>query len=253
MTAVPAHAREPRSPNRPAVEFELIVPVFGERERLPATVARTLRFLARRSWSSAVVVVDDHSVDGAPDCLDRFAASALGRAVGLHVIGRGERGKGAAVRRGIATSSARFVGFADADNARRIEALDPALALLRAGHGAVVASSDPPGARQPVRRDATRRRGGAPYRALAPLTLPEIADTRGRFTCFPGPLAREIVRDCHIDGFAFDVELLAHVVEAGHDVVEVPAAWTDQAGGMSPARRDGLRSLTGPPGNPSVG
>ncbi|MFJ7069668.1 glycosyltransferase [Streptomyces sp. NPDC101115] len=244
MTAVPAHARPPRSLSRPEVEFELIVPAFDEREGLPATVAATLRFLARRPWSSAVVVVDD-GVDAAPDCLDRFAASALGRAVGLHLLGCGDRGKGAAVRWGIETSSARFVGFGGADNTTPVEILDPVMELLRAGHGAVIASRHVPGARPAVERGASRRGGGATFRGPASLTLPEIADTRCGFTCFPGPLVREILRDCRIDGSASDVGLLAHVVKAGHDVVAVPAGWTDPEGPTPSARRDGPRSTAG--------
>ncbi|MFI8962797.1 glycosyltransferase [Streptomyces sp. NPDC053493] len=228
---------------RPAVELELVIPAFNERARLPATVAATLRFLARRPWSSAVVVVDNNSVDGTADCLGRFASSAMGRAVGFHVIGCGEQGKGAAVRRGIETSSARFVGYADADNATPIETLDPVMELLRAGHGAVIASRHAPGARLAVEQSPLRRSGGALFRTLAHLTLPGVADTQCGFKFFPGPLAREIVRDCHIDGFAFDVELLARVVKAGGDVVEVPVEWTDQEGSTFSARRDGLRSM----------
>ncbi|MFE5297171.1 glycosyltransferase [Streptomyces sp. NPDC056632] len=244
MTDVDAHAPLPRSLTRPPVELELIIPAFNERERLPATVATTLRFLARRPWSSAVVVVDNNSVDGTPDCVDRFASSAMGRSVGFHVIGCGDRGKGAAVRRGIETSAARFIGFADADNATPIETLDPVMVLLQAGHGAVIASRHAPGAHLAVEQPRLRRGGGALFRALAHLTLPDIADTQCGFKFFPGPLAREIVRDCHVDGFAFDVELLAHVVKAGHDVVEVPVEWTDQDGSTFSARHDGLRSMT---------
>ncbi|MEU7028372.1 glycosyltransferase [Streptomyces sp. SBR177] len=243
MTTAPAAAPLPRSLTRPPVELELLIPAFNERERLPATVAATLRFLARRPWSSAVVVVDNNSVDGTPDCLDRFADSALGRAVGLHVIGCGDRGKGAAVRRGIATSSAAYIGFADADNATPVETLDRVMELLRAGHGAVIASRHAPGAHLAVAQGVLRRGGGALFRTLAHLTLPDVADTQCGFKFFPGPLAREIVRDCHVDGFAFDVELLAHVVRAGRDVVEVPVDWTDRAGSTFSARRDGLRSM----------
>ncbi|MEU6932447.1 glycosyltransferase [Streptomyces sp. NPDC046385] len=258
MTAVRAHPPLPRSLTRPPVELELIIPAFNEQRRLPSTIAATLRYLAGRPWSSSVVVVDNNSVDGTLDALDRFTGppsglptagmptaglAPTGRDVGFHVIGCGEQGKGAAVRRGIETSSARFIGFADADNATPIDTLDRVVELLRAGHGAVIASRHAPGAHLEVEQGALRRGGGALFRTLAHLTLPEIADTQCGFKFFPGPLAREIVRDCRIDGFAFDVELLAHVVKAGRDVVEVPVEWTDQDGSTFSARRDGLRSM----------
>ncbi|MEU6977691.1 MULTISPECIES: glycosyltransferase [unclassified Streptomyces] len=248
MTAVRAHPPLPRSLTRPPVELELIIPAFNEQRRLPSTITATLRYLSRRPWSSSVVVVDNNSVDGTLDALDRFTGTPselpeTGLDVGFHVIGCGEQGKGAAVRRGIETSSARFIGFADADNATPIDTLDRVVELLRAGHGAVIASRHAPGAHLEVEQGALRRGGGALFRTLAHLTLPEIADTQCGFKFFPGPLAREIVRDCRVDGFAFDVELLAHVVKAGRDVVEVPVEWTDQDGSTFSARRDGLRSM----------
>ncbi|MFJ3903918.1 glycosyltransferase [Streptomyces sp. NPDC090025] len=246
MTTAHPHAPAPRSLTRPPVELELIIPAFNERRRLPGTVAATLRFLADRPWSSAVVVVDNNSVDGTLDALDAFTADGpagpAGR-VGFQVIGCGDRGKGAAVRRGIETSAARFIGFADADNATPVETLDRVMRLLRAGHGAVIASRHAPGAHLAVEQGTLRRGGGALFRSLARLTLPEIADTQCGFKFFPGTLARSIVRDCHVDGFAFDVELLAQVVKAGRDVVEVPVEWTDRAGSTFSARRDGLRSM----------
>ncbi|MFG2640440.1 glycosyltransferase [Streptomyces sp. NPDC048370] len=239
MVAVRAHAPLPRWLTRPAVDLELIIPAFNEQRRLPSTIEATMSFLAARPWSSAVVVVDNNSADGTLDALGAPADSP----VGLHVIGCSEQGKGAAVRRGIITSSARFIGFADADNATPIETLDRVMELLRAGHGAVIASRHAPGSRLEVEQSVLRRGGGLLFRTLARLTLPGIADTQCGFKFFSGPLIREVVRDCHIDGFAFDVEMLARVVRAGHDVVEVPVAWSDVPGSTFSARRDGLRSM----------
>ncbi|MEU4269067.1 glycosyltransferase [Streptomyces sp. NPDC026092] len=239
MVAVRAHAPLPRWLTRPAVDLELIIPAFNEQRRLPSTIKATTAFLAARPWSSAVVVVDNNSADGTLDALDGLAEPP----VGLHVIGCSEQGKGAAVRRGIITSSARFIGFADADNATPIETLDRVMELLRAGHGAVIASRHAPGAHLEVEQSVLRRGGGLLFRTLAHLTLPGIADTQCGFKFFSGPLIREVVRDCHIDGFAFDVEMLARVVRAGRDVVEVPVAWSDVPGSTFSARRDGLRSM----------
>ncbi|MEU9859993.1 glycosyltransferase [Streptomyces sp. NPDC047971] len=239
MVAVRAREPLPRWLTRPAVDLELIIPAFNEQRRLPSTIDSTLDYLAARPWKSAVVVVDNNSVDGTLDTLARVADPP----VGLHVIGCSDQGKGAAVRRGIVTSSARYIGFADADNATPIDTLDRVMELLRAGHGAVIASRHTAGAHLEVEQSALRRGGGLLFRTLAHLTVPGVADTQCGFKFFSGPLVREIARDCRIDGFAFDVELLAHVVRAGHDVVEVPVDWSDVPGSTFSARRDGLRSM----------
>ncbi|MEU2076370.1 glycosyltransferase [Streptomyces sp. NPDC013489] len=239
MATARSHAPLAQQLLRPQVELELLIPAYNEQRRLPSTVAATVDFLAGRPWSSAVVVVDNNSADGTLDVLERFARSP----VTVHAIGCSDQGKGAAVRRGIETSSARFIGFADADNATPVETLDRVMELLRAGHGAVIASRHAPGARLDVEQSALRRGGGRLFRSLAHLSLPGVADTQCGFKFFCGPLARAIARDCRIDGFAFDVELLSRVVRAGRDVVEVPVVWHDVPGSTFSARRDGLRSV----------
>ncbi|MFJ9903398.1 glycosyltransferase [Streptomyces sp. NPDC101152] len=224
---------------RPEVDLELIFPALNEERRLPSTIAATVDHLCERPWSSAIVVVDNNSADGTHDVVERFAHAPLP----VYAIGCSDRGKGAAVRRGIATSSARYVGFADADCATPIETLDPVMALLEQGHAAVIASRRAPGAYYEIEQSTLRRCGGWVFRRLARMSVPDIADTQCGFKFFDGPLIREVVGACHVDGFAFDVEILAHLARWGHRVTEVPVAWCDVPGSTFSARRDGLRSM----------
>jgi dolichyl-phosphate beta-glucosyltransferase len=224
---------------RPPVDLELIIPAFNEADRLPGTVAATVDYLSHRPWSSAVVVVDNDSVDRTLEVLARFDSTK----VKVYAIGCSDRGKGAAVRRGITTSSARYVGFADADNATPIDTIDAVMTLLDAGHAAVIASRRVPGAHYAVEQPLLRRAGGWVFRSLVRLTLPDIADSQCGFKFFDGPLVRDIMGGCHIDGFAFDVELLAHLERSGRSIVEVPVMWSDAPGSTFSARRHGLRTM----------
>ncbi|GAA2769135.1 MULTISPECIES: glycosyltransferase [Streptomyces] len=224
---------------RPPVELEIVIPAVNEERRLPRTIATTVGYLRGQVWSSAVVVVDNNSVDCTNDVPERFDSPGTP----VHVIGCSEPGKGAAVRRGIVTSTARYVGFLDADNATPVETLDKVLPLLRQGCAAVIASRHVDGSRFEVEESAMRRCGGWMFRRLTRLTLPDIADTQCGFKFFDGRLAREVAARCRVDGFAFDVELLARIVRAGGTVVEVPVAWTDMPGSTFSARHDGIRSM----------
>ncbi|QKW09733.1 glycosyltransferase [Streptomyces sp. NA04227] len=224
---------------RPPVDLEVIFPAFNEEHRLPSTVSTAVDHLARCPWSSAVVVVDNDSGDRTHDVLDGYGAAG----VEVYAIGCSDHGKGAAVRRGMATSSARFVGFADADNATPFDTVDQVMPLLRQGHAAVIASRRADGASYEIEQSALRRCGGWMFRALARLTVPDIADTQCGFKFFDGPLVREVIDDCRIDGFAFDVEILARLARRGHRATEVPVAWSDVPGSTFSARRDGLRSM----------
>jgi dolichyl-phosphate beta-glucosyltransferase len=224
---------------RPSVDLEIVVPAFNEESRLPGTLADVAGYLESRPWSSAIVVVDNDSVDDTLEVVRQFAGSP----VAIHVIGCSEHGKGLAVRRGVATSTARYTGFIDADNATPITTLDEVMVLLRQGYAAVIASRRARGARYEVEQSLVRRGGGWMFHTAAHLTLPDIADTQCGFKFFDGPLVRAVAAHCRIKGFAFDVELLAHIARAGRRIAEVPVVWTDVPGSTFSARRDGLRSM----------
>jgi glycosyltransferase involved in cell wall biosynthesis len=220
--------------------LEVVIPARNEERRLPATISATVDHLASQDWSSSIVVVDNGSVDRTAEIIEQFQNPA----VKIHLIGCSERGKGAAVRRGILTSSARFIGFIDADNSTPITTLDDAMALLGEGYDAVIASRRAPGARYEVEQSMARRSGSWVFHRLSRLTLPNVSDTQCGFKFFNGPLVREIAGTCRINGFAFDVEMLARIVRAGHTFAEVPIAWADVPGSTFSARRDGFRAMT---------
>ncbi|NUL04003.1 hypothetical protein HRW07_12285 [Streptomyces lunaelactis] len=124
-----------------------------------------------------------------------------------------------------------------------LELIVPAFNEERRLPGAVIASRRAPGAHYEIEQSALRRGGGWMFRRPAQLTLPDIADTQCGFKVFDGPLVRAIVGSCRIDGFAFDVELLARLSREGRAIIEVPVAWSDVPGSTFSARTDGLRSM----------
>ena len=77
-----------------------------------------------------MVVVDNGSVD--ETAADARIAAAGTDKVDVTVIGCSRAGKGAAVRRGLLTSTSPLVGFFDADLATPLETLEPTVEALRA-------------------------------------------------------------------------------------------------------------------------
>jgi dolichyl-phosphate beta-glucosyltransferase len=68
---------------RSPVELEVVIPAVNEERRLPRTIAATVAYLQGQPWSSAIVVVDNDSVDRTIDVAERFD----GPAAPVHVIG----------------------------------------------------------------------------------------------------------------------------------------------------------------------
>ena len=231
-------AHVPTYLRRDACYLEILIPARDEARRLPHALMRMIRYLEAQPYSSSLVVIDNGSVDRTVDLVSRLHSPS----VAIHVIGCAQPGKGAAVRRGILTSRARFIGYKDADLATPIETLDFVVPLLEGGCQAVVGSRRVGGATYAERQAGNRSVGSMLFRRMAHWILPGIADTQCGFKFFDGDLARSIAGQLHVEGFAFDVELLRAVGEMGVGIAEIPVVWSEQEGSTLHALRDGARA-----------
>lgn len=218
-------------------ELEILIPAYNEERRLSDTLVALARHLRRRGIDGALRVVDNGSSDRTTDVVDRAAAAGIP----VTVTGCSRRGKGAAVARGMMTSTARWVGFCDADLATPAEAVDDALDRLRAGHQVVIGSRRCAGARMQLRQPLVRRVGGAGFRLLTRRYSGPVADTQCGFKFFEAAAARAVFADIRLSGFAFDLEVVARARRLGLDMVEIPVAWTDQQGSTFRPVADGRK------------
>ena len=222
---------------RPPVDLEIVIPALNEEARIWATVAALSDRLANSRLECTLVVVDNGSIDATAE----VGHMTDGR-VPVRIIGCRQRGKGAAVRRGVMTSRARWIGFCDADLSTPPSTIDKVVTLLEEGSPIVVASRRCAGGQYLVPQPLIRRAGGWLFRALARDLTGPIADTQCGFKFFDGNVARQLFGSSGIDGFAFDLEILALARIRGIEVVELPVDWSDQSG--STLRLwDGLRAL----------
>jgi len=209
--------------------MQLIVPAFNEEARLPRTLA-ALRALLLAAEESAglveVIVVDNASTDRTAE----VARAADSVAMPVRVIRCDVKGKGAAVRAGIAETTADVVGFMDADGATDLSALVEGARLLNAGADVAIASRAVPGSVTTERHSRVREWGAAWYRRCTQRVAPGIADTQCGFKLFRGDLAREVFAATAADGFSFDVEVLGRAQRRGARIVEFPALWDDVPG-----------------------
>jgi dolichyl-phosphate beta-glucosyltransferase len=226
---------------RSQVDLEVVIPAYNESLRLPETLRRSVQHLDAQPWRSRIVVVDNGSTDETAT-LARTAAACTDR-VDVTVIGCSRPGKGAAVRRGLLTSTAPLVGFFDADLATPLPTIADAVAALRDGASAAIASRHVPGASFVIPQTLGRRAGGTAFRLLTRKLVSGVADTQCGFKFFRRDAVRTAIARVRTSGFAFDVELLAQVQRDGGRIVEIPVAWTDGAGSTFRPLRDGVSSF----------
>jgi dolichyl-phosphate beta-glucosyltransferase len=223
---------------RGPVDVEVVIPAFNESARLPGTLDCMVGFLDTRPWSARIVVVDNGSYDDTS-----AAAGAVRGRTEVVTIGCAQAGKGAAVLRGMRTSSARYVGFTDADLSTPVATLIEVLAELRRGAAAAIASRHAPGGAVVTPRSLMRRIGSQVFRAVARPLVPGVHDTQCGFKFFDRRAVTPALARCTNSGFAFDVELLRHIHADGLRIAEVPVTWADAPGSTFRSVRDGIAAV----------
>jgi glycosyltransferase involved in cell wall biosynthesis len=219
-----------------SLRLSIIVPVFNERATIAAVLAR-IRSVPLPGVEREIVLVDDGSTDGTREIIAGAAMADL--RVILHPA---NRGKGAAVRTGLAAASGDYVLIQDAD--LEYDPADYALlvAPVMAGAPCVYGSRFLAGATRrmsPVTAAANRLLTGL-TRLLYGLRLTDME------TCYK--LVRtDLLRAAKLksSGFEIEPEITAKLAKRGVEIREVAVRYTGRtrAEGKKIGWRDGAVAL----------
>jgi dolichyl-phosphate beta-glucosyltransferase len=211
-------------------ELSIVIPAYNEEARIGRTLDSIASFLAERSVYCEVVVVDDGSTDDTGAIVEARQPDF----VSLRLL-RCERngGKGRAVRLGMMVARGRVRLFMDADNStdiREFERLNDTAARDASLPDVVIASIATPGSHVEGPQPRTRAVLGRLGSALVQRTvLPGIHDTQRGFKVFTAEAADAIFSRCRINGWGFDIEVLAVARSLGFHILEVPVNWRHEA------------------------
>ncbi len=205
--------------------ISIVVPAYNEAQRILPSLERAFTYMEREHPEFEIVLVDDGSTDGMAALVrQRFADRAQLRVLSYG----GNRGKGYAVRYGTLQARGDVVLFSDADFSTPIEELEKLLVRLAEGYDLAIGSRAVSGSEIRQRQPFYREGAGKFFNLLVRLfVLPDFHDTQCGFKCFRREPLLPVVRQLQIDGFAFDVELIALAVAAGLRVTEVPVVWVN--------------------------
>ncbi|MET9099486.1 dolichyl-phosphate beta-glucosyltransferase [Streptomyces antibioticus] len=207
-------------------DLSVVVPAYDEERRIGPTLDAVTRYLRESGGSWEIVVADDGSTDGTREVVTGRRDPQV-RLVGDPV----NRGKGHALRLGIAASRGRRILVMDADLAAPVEELAHLERALSEGHAAAIGSRAVPGATLGARQRRIRELlGTAGNFLIRGTTLRGIRDTQCGFKLFDGDKARAAFAASRLDGWAVDVEVLRHFRRAGWPVAEVPVHWSHRPG-----------------------
>lgn len=206
------------------VSLSIILPVYNERARVVDGLDQLRAALDEYPLGREqveVVLADDGSTDGT----GRLAESALAEFAHASIVQLPvNRGKGAAVRAGVAVARGSKLVYMDVDMAVPPRSITDLVCALDDADVAI-------GSRT---HEASSIHSATKHRIVMGRTFHRIARTAARvpyrdtqcgFKAFRTPVARLLFQLLGTEGFAFDVEILALAGTLGFDVVEVPVFW----------------------------
>jgi glycosyltransferase involved in cell wall biosynthesis len=207
------------------VDISLVIPAYNEELRLLPTLERLHAHLSVRPMSYEILVVDDGSRDKTCEVVEAAAARLPNIVL---VRQRPNRGKGAAVRRGMLAARGRIRVMWDADCSMPPGELPGLLAPIVDGRAEIaIGSRYAEGARtvkQPKYRVMWSRLCN---KVIQRFLVPRVLDTQCGFKAFTAAAALNLFGSATIDGWAFDLEILALARRRGFALEEVGVEWKD--------------------------
>lgn len=212
------------------MKLSIVIPAYNEAERLGPRLSGVLAFLAAHYPDYELIIVDDGSADQTAGLVQAAVAQEPRARL---ITYRPNRGKGYAVRAGVAATRGEVVLFMDADLATPLDEIPRILARLETERAdIVIGSRGLPEAEIQVRPPLYRQLASAAFDQVkfALVGLRRFKDTQCGFKIFRGWAARALFAQGRVDRFMFDVEILFMAERAGLRIAEMPVAWADQPG-----------------------
>jgi len=224
-------------------QISLVVPAYNEEKRIGMAIKRLQGFMDAGQHEAEVIIVVEKSSD-------RSAERARSLSAGdkrFTVISNAEqRGKGFAVRTGIAKARGQYIFFMDCDMSTDLKAVDEFMSYFRKHPevDVIIGSRAHRQSKIVIEQAWLRRSLGKAFNLFVRLlVLRPIRDTQCGFKAFRLQAAKSIFKHQIIDGFAFDVEVLLLARALGLKAAVLPVVWTNDSGSKV-NKRSTLKMLT---------
>lgn len=207
------------------IALSVIVPAWNEQDRIGPTVNALCRVLAASGKTWELLIVDDGSTD---DTVARCRAMAA-RSSGIRVIATApNRGKGHAVRVGMTLAQGSIRVMCDADGSMAASGLLALTEPIERGRAAVVIGSrHVPGGAAHARPLWRRAWSCLAHAVVQHHLVPGVADIHSGYKAFSAEAAQVLFGLATLDGWAFDLEVLALAKRLDFEILEVGIEWTD--------------------------
>jgi dolichyl-phosphate beta-glucosyltransferase len=218
-----------KSLHRP--DLTLILPAYNETRRLIPGLTAAIAYLQKQTYRWELIIVDDGSVVPVKKLLQNQRAYRLLRTYPVTILRLPvNKGKGAAIARGVAAARGKYIVFSDVDFSVGITLLPKLLSGL--SHAPVVIGSRrAPGSTIGTHQPILRETAGRIFTSCSNILLGlRVFDSTCGFKGFESRAAKRLFRGLIIGGWVFDAEVLWRARHWGMRIVQIPVHWSDKKG-----------------------
>lgn len=202
------------------MHFSVIIPMYNEEKNVERTAYALLERLRETKCVFEIIFSDDGSSDRSAEIISKLCESNPELRL---VRSEKNRGKGHAVRQGIAASRGEYAIFTDCDLAYGVEPILEILAKLRETSAEICIGSR---SLHPVgyaEYSFARRKLSQIYIKILKIAASfNYSDSQCGIKGFKRKSCAPMLEMCVIDGFAFDLEMLMLADSMGISVCEIP-------------------------------
>jgi len=225
--------------------LSIIIPAFEESKKIARDIREATAFLKDNGIAGEIIVIDDGSQDGTATEAEKVPPTV---GIPCRVFRLpANRGKGFAVRMGMAQAIGDYVMFADSGCCVPYHNVLTGLEMLEEGicdiaHG----SRKMKGCRIHRPQSGLRKLCSRAFRWFVNVWLkipPHLTDTQCGFKIYRRDVARKLYGECVTDGFTFDVEIIMRAHRYGYRIKEFPVEWTCDCDSRITIRRTSWRVL----------
>jgi len=217
--------------------LSVILPAHDEESRLPEALLQVGKYVAGHEFDSEIIIVENASSDRTLAIAEEFAS----RTLNCRVLRESRPGKGNAVRTGMLAARGEYRFVCDVDLSMSVDQIDSFLPPRCEKYDIAIGSREAPGAVR-LNEPAYRHLVGRVFNTMVRwLTLPQLQDTQCGFKCFTDEAAQALFPLQKMNGWTFDVEILAIALRKGRRVIEVPIRWRYFPGSKIHVMRDSFQ------------
>lgn len=208
-----------------------IIPAYNEEKRIEKTLREVDVYLRSKNFPGGyeIIVVDSSSKDRTQEIVKNL--SSVISHLSLLIVEN--KGKGWAVKQGMLEALSKIRLFSDADNSTAPQYFDSIQLLFEKGYDVVISSRHPKdvsGAsrdiEEPWYREILGRFGNFIIQVFG---VWGIYDTQNGFKALTAAAAKNIFSRIRMNGFSFDIEMLALARRLKYRIGIIPVRWKFEA------------------------